>query len=150
MTCDCGLCGPEIAGLLEATAASKARVGLAHHPEWSDRRIAEHVGVSDFTVRQLRGNLAVDPEEPPQKREGRDGRQRGPRTPPEDKLTPRQRRYRERAYRDNVMANFAMTCIQIANLTYEGEVDSDLYDLACSARDNLVKLADNIEERLDA
>jgi hypothetical protein len=56
------------------SAGEAAALAVAAHPNWSDRRIAEATGVSDFTIRHARKptarNLAVE------KREGLDGRKR--------------------------------------------------------------------------
>lgn len=65
---------------LKRTNADKRRaveMALAAHPDDSDRAIAEHVGVSNTFVGEVRGQLSsVDSSPEPKPRTGRDGKKR--------------------------------------------------------------------------
>lgn len=53
-------------------ANKAAALGIAAHPDWSDRRIAEAVGTSDMTIGRIRKSGATNVA--PEKRVGRDGK----------------------------------------------------------------------------
>jgi hypothetical protein len=54
-------------------AREAAALAVAAHPDWSDRRLAEAVGVSDYTIREARNSGARN-HAPDEKRTGRDGK----------------------------------------------------------------------------
>jgi hypothetical protein len=71
--CNCG----KGYGYMPANEA--ATLGIAAHPDWSDRRIAEAVGVNHKTVAAARKPTGEN--SPVEKRTGKDGKKRKPRKP---------------------------------------------------------------------
>lgn len=81
---------------LKRTNADKRRaveVVLGLHPEWSNRRVADHVGVDDKTVSSLRPEATAELPQLPTKRVGKDGKERA--VPSSAKAAERRRAERE-------------------------------------------------------